>query len=200
MSKEFYFDFKKVAESNTVEGVVDFDKVTDTYNEQYKQYYAKEVVRIADEQKVTWETDLYKGLGIESVKDKDSLDLYVKQLGGSANEQTEQIEKYKAAITQFESEHKDLLSYKTKATQYERKSVFANDGLTDSLLQDGLLAKFSNSEDWQEDYTAWKASEDGAKYLTPQKNTLISTGVKNNNQHTNKVSAVEQILKDKGLL
>ena len=89
MSKEFYFDFKKVAESNTVEGVVDFDKVTDTYNEQYKQYYAKEVVRIADEQKGNWETDLYKGLGIESVKDKDSLDLYVKQLGGSANEQTE---------------------------------------------------------------------------------------------------------------
>lgn len=78
------YDLKKVIEANTVDGVVDYEKVMGTLDNDYVNPI---VAKKTDKEKLSKEavSNLVKELGIDGESIED-LKLYVKQMGGNTDE------------------------------------------------------------------------------------------------------------------
>jgi hypothetical protein len=82
------YDLKKVIEANTVDGVIDYEKVMGNVDSDYVNPI---VARKTDKSKLLPEavTEVINGLGIEGANSVEDLKLYVKKLGGSTDEAKE---------------------------------------------------------------------------------------------------------------
>ena len=82
------YDLKTVIEANTVDGVIDYDKVMGSVDSEYVNPI---VAKKTDKSKLLPEvlTEVINGLGIEGATSLDDVKLYVKKLGGSTDETKE---------------------------------------------------------------------------------------------------------------
>ena len=82
------YDLKTIIEANTVEGVIDYEKVMGNVDSDYVNPI---VAKKTDKSKLLPEavTEVIKGLGLESAESIEDLKLYVKKLGGSTDEAKE---------------------------------------------------------------------------------------------------------------
>jgi len=106
------YDLKKVIESNTVDGVVDYDKVMGVIDNDYVNPI---VAKKADESKLLPKaiSKVIQDLGIDG-ESIDDLKLYVKKLGGSTDEIKEENLQLTKKIKELEGEFSQTLEAKTK--------------------------------------------------------------------------------------
>jgi len=106
------YDLKKVIESNTVDGVVDYDKVMGIIDNDYVNPI---VAKKADESKLLPKaiSKVIQDLGIDG-ESIDDLKLYVKKLGGSTDEIKEENLQLTKKIKELEGEFSQTLEAKTK--------------------------------------------------------------------------------------
>ena len=82
------YDLKTIIEANTVDGVIDYEKVMGNVDSEYVNPI---VAKKTDKSKLLPEavTEVIKGLGLESAESIEDLKLYVKKLGGTTDEAKE---------------------------------------------------------------------------------------------------------------
>ncbi len=166
------YDLKKVIEANTNEGVIDFEKVMATVDNDYVNPI---VAKKTDKGKLLNEAvaTIVKDLGIngESV---DDLKLYVKQISGSTDETKEELIKAQKELaeikTNYEKEVEARTSLEQEATDKKKVELIKSLGITDEKQIKFYKWDFENSTSEEKDFeTVVKeyAKENKVKITTP---------------------------------
>lgn len=106
------YDLKKVIEANTVDGVVDYDKVMGVIDNDYVNPI---VAKKADESKLLPKavSQVISELGIDG-ESIDDVKLYIKQMGGSTDEIKEENLQLTKRLKEIEGQYNETLEAKTK--------------------------------------------------------------------------------------
>jgi len=163
------YDLKKLIEANTVEGVIDYDKVMGTLDNDYVNPI---VAKKTDKEKLMPEViaNVVKELGIDG-ESIDDLKLYVKKMGGSTDE-------IKEANIKLELELKDIKAkYETEVetrTQLETKAK--------EEYQINKIKSLGNEDEEQVEFLKYKFN----KQVTEEKDfdTVVAEYAKKNNVKT----------------
>lgn len=166
------YDLKKVIEANTNEGVIDFEKVMATVDNDYVNPI---VAKKTDKSKLLPEAvaSIIKDLGIEG-ESVDDLKLYVKQVSGSTDETKEELlkitkerDKYK---TDYDKEVETRTMLETEAKDKAKIDMIKSLGVEDEKTIKFLKWDFENSVTDEKDFdTVVKeyAKENKVKITTP---------------------------------
>lgn len=148
------YDLKKIIEANTVEGVIDYEKVMGDIDNGYVNPI---VAKKSDKSKLIPEVtaSLIKELGItgESI---DDVKLYVKQMGGSTDEIKEAKlaldEKYKELEAKYNSEVETRTALETEATNKHQLELINSLGVTEPSQVEFLKWKFTKEVTEDKDF------------------------------------------------
>lgn len=128
------YDLKAIIEANTVEGVINYDKVMGDIDNGYVNPI---VAKKSDKSKLIPEVtaQLIKELGVEG-ESIDDVKLYVKQMGGSTDEIKEAKlaldKKYKELEAKYNGEVETRTALETKAKDAHELELIKSLGITDA--------------------------------------------------------------------
>jgi len=141
------YDLKKVIEANTVEGVIDYDKVMGAVDTEYVNPI---VAKKTDKEKLTNEavSAIVQELGIDG-KSIDDLKLYVKQMGGNTDEVKEANLLLEKSFKDLETKYNTEVDTRTKLELTQKEEAQTNLikglGITDEKQIKYLKWDFNNS-------------------------------------------------------
>lgn len=127
------YDLKEVIEANTVDGVVDYEKVMANVDNTYVNPI---VAKKTDKDKIKPEViaEVVKELGIEGASIED-VKLYIKKMGGSTDEIKEASilleAKYKELETKYNGEVETRTALETKQDELHKEELIKSLGITD---------------------------------------------------------------------
>jgi hypothetical protein len=165
------YDLKKLIEANTVEGVIDYDKVMGVIDNDYVNPI---VAKKTDKEKLMPEViaSVVKELGIngESI---DDLKLYVKQMGGSTDSIKEENIKLSLQLKEIQSNYDKEVATRTeletKAKEEYQVNKIKSLGIEDNDQVEFLKFKFNKQVNDEKDFdtvVAEYAKENGVKTTT----------------------------------
>jgi hypothetical protein len=141
------FDIKKLIETHTTDGEVDYTKVNEALEEQNRNIVVKEASKEVEKLKGEQLTNILKEVGVEG-ESIDDLKLYIKKMGGSTDEVKEamlKLEKeYKELETKYSSEVEAFTALKTANQEKERIGLIKGLGVEDEEQVNYLKWKFEN--------------------------------------------------------
>ena len=148
------YDLKAIIEANTVDGVIDYEKVMGDIDNGYVNPI---VAKKSDKTKLIPEVtaQLIKELGVEG-ESIDDLKLYVKQMGGSTDEIKEAKlaldKKYKELEEKYNGEVETRTKYEQEKQEAHRNDLIKGLGITDEKQIEFLKWDFNRKVTEDKDF------------------------------------------------
>jgi hypothetical protein len=165
------YDLKKLIEANTVDGVIDYEKVMGGIDQDYVNPI---VAKKTDKEKLMPEVieSVVKELGIDG-KSIDDLKLYVKKMGGSTDEIKEANIKLELQLKEMQANYDKEVATRTELENKAREDYQVNKikslGIDDTDQVEFLKFKFNKQVTDDKDFdsiVAEYAKENGVKTTT----------------------------------
>jgi len=165
------YDLKKLVEANTVDGVIDYDKVMAGLDNDYVNPI---VAKKTDKEKLMPEViaSVVKELGIDG-ESIDDLKLYVKKMGGSTDEIKEANIKLEKQLKEIQANYETEVATRTKLENDTKETYQINKirslGVEDNDQVEFLQFKFNKQVTEEKDFdavVAEYAKENGVKTTT----------------------------------
>jgi hypothetical protein len=165
------YDLKKLIEANTVDGVIDYEKVMGGIDQDYVNPI---VAKKTDKEKLMPEVieSVVKELGIDG-KSIDDLKLYVKKMGGSTDEIKEANIKLELQLKEIQANYDKEVATRTELENKAREDYQVNKikslGIDDTDQVEFLKFKFNKQVTDDKDFdsiVAEYAKENGVKTTT----------------------------------
>ena len=151
------YDLKTIIEANTVDGVVNYEKIMGSLDSDYVNPI---VAKKTDKSKLLPEavTEVIKGLGLENAESVEDLKLYIKKMGGSTDEAKEANILLDLKVKELEEKYNGEVEART---QLEKTSKYNSEidtikslGITDKDSIDFLHFKLSKLVTDDKDFNA----------------------------------------------
>ena len=131
------FDIKKLIDSHTTDGEVDYTKVNEELEQQNRNIVVKEANKEIDKIKNETLATLVKGIGIDG-ETIDDVKLYIKTLGGSTDEVKEAKLKLEAQFKELEDKYNKEVESRSQlenqAKEEKQLALIKGLGITDEKL------------------------------------------------------------------
>ena len=149
------FDIKKLIETHTTDGEVDYTKVNEELEEQNRNIVVKEANKEVEKLKGEQLTNLIKEIGVDG-ETIDDLKLYIKKLGGSTDEVKEEALKLEKELKELQGKYEAEVETRTKYEQEQKeqkeldliKSLGVEDEKQIKYLKWDLSQKVSDEKDF----------------------------------------------------
>lgn len=149
------FDIKKLIETHTTDGEVDYTKVNEELEEQNRNIVVKEANKEVEKLKGEQLTNLIKEIGVDG-ETIDDLKLYIKKLGGSTDEVKEEALKLEKELKELQGKYDAEVETRTKYEQEQKeqkeldliKSLGVEDEKQIKYLKWDLSQKVSDEKDF----------------------------------------------------
>lgn len=124
------FDIKKLIETHTNDGEVDYTKINEELEEQNRNIVVKESKKEVEKLKGEQLTNLIKEIGVDG-ETIDDLKLYIKKLGGSTDEVKEEALRLEKELKELKGKYDTEVETRTKleAAQKEQAEIELIKGL-----------------------------------------------------------------------
>ena len=118
------FDIKKLIDTHTTDGEVDYTKVNEELETQNRNIVVKESKKEVEKLKGEQLTNLIKEIGVDG-ETIDDLKLYIKKLGGSTDEVKEEALRLEKELKELQGKYEEEVNNRTKLeeTQKEAKEL-----------------------------------------------------------------------------
>ena len=131
------FDIKKLIDSHTTDGEVDYTKINEELEQQNRNIVVKEANKEIDKIKNETLATLVKGIGIDG-ETIDDVKLYIKTLGGSTDEVKEAKLKLEAQFKELEDKYNKEVESRSQlenqAKEEKQLALIKGLGITDEKL------------------------------------------------------------------
>ena len=114
------FDIKKLIETHTNDGEVDYTKINEELEQQNRNIVVKESKKEVEKLKEEQLTNLIKEIGVDG-ETIDDLKLYIKKLGGSTDEVKEQALKLEKEYNELKKQYDQEVESRTKLEQTQKE-------------------------------------------------------------------------------
>lgn len=149
------FDIKKLIDTHTKDGEVDYTKINDELEQQNRNIVVKEATKEVEKQQGEIIAKFVKELGVDGETIED-VKLYVKKMGGSTDEIKEELLKleksYKELESNYQTEVETRTKYETEQKETKELELIKSLGVTDEkqikYLQWDLKQQVTDEKDF----------------------------------------------------